>query len=337
MSNPVLVEILRGPLVESYHRGALSIFDGDGKSLVAIGDVERPVFPRSAVKIIQALHLIESGAADRFGFGDKELALACASHNGEVEHVALVQNMLAKAGLDANALECGTHWPSDAKASGALSASGSTPNACHNNCSGKHTGFICTAMHQGDDPTGYVKADHVAQERVRDAMAGLTGAVHTNENRGTDGCSIPTYAISLEATAKGMAKIASGQGLSPKRANAAKRLLKACMNEPFFTAGSRRFCTRIMQAAPGHVYAKVGAEGVYCAAVPALGIGIALKIEDGAIRAAEIAVAAAVAAVSRSIPELHGPMAALAQTTDRNWNGIEVGGARSTSAIPSSI
>ncbi|WP_040592532.1 asparaginase, partial [Mesorhizobium metallidurans] len=149
MTNPVLVEVLRGKIVESAHRGAIAVFDADGKPFLEIGDTSVPVFPRSAVKAIQALPLVESGAADTYGFGNRELALACASHSGEPAHVELARSMLASAGLDHSALECGAHWPSNHQAEIALARAGGLPNALHNNCSGKHSGFLCTCVHSG--------------------------------------------------------------------------------------------------------------------------------------------------------------------------------------------
>src|SRR5882757_9205670 len=145
MSNPVLVEVLRGPLVESRHRGAVCVMDADGATVLSLGDVATPVYPRSAVKPIQALPLVESGAAERYGFGDEELALACASHGGEPAHVAVASRMLARAGRDGTALECGVHWPSHQDSGRALARAGAAPSALHNNCSGKHAAFVCVA------------------------------------------------------------------------------------------------------------------------------------------------------------------------------------------------
>ena len=333
MSNPILIEVLRGKIIESRHRGAVSVFDGDGQHVLSIGDVARPVFPRSACKLIQALPFIESGAADAYGFGKKELSLACASHSGEPEHAALSESMLKRAGQSMATLECGTHWPFDAPVAIKLAQSGALPNACHNNCSGKHAGFICTSCHIGEDITGYVNAVHPAQMRVRDAMAEVTGAAHVAETCGTDGCSIPTYAIPLNALALGFAKAATGQGLSPIRAKAAKRLMDACMAEPFYMAGTKRFCTDIMAAAPGRVFAKIGAEGVYCAAIPELGFGIALKIDDGAFRGAELMVAAVIAHLAKKVPEIAEPVGAMARKMDSNWNKISVGEQRVVAGV----
>ena len=333
MTDPVLVEVLRGHTVESAHRGAVAVFDADGRSVLAIGDVDRPVFPRSAVKAIQALPLIEGGAADAYGFGDRELAMACASHSGEPEHVAAAGDMLARVSLGNAALECGAHWPSSQPATVALAASGAKPLALHNNCSGKHAGFICACCQAGIDHHGYVKADHWLQETVRQAMEDVTGAAHGEANRGIDGCSIPTYAVPLAKLAHGFARMASGQGLGPERARAARRLLNACMAEPFYVAGSDRADTALMQAAPGRVFVKTGAEGVYCAALPELGLGIALKCDDGAGRAAEIAIAAVIARLFAGDGQLAAKFDEKARPTLKNWNGLTVGSLRPTAAL----
>lgn len=328
MENPVLVEVMRGGTVESRHRGAVVVADGDGGLVLAIGEVERPVFPRSAVKAIQALPLVESGAADAYGFGQRELALACASHSGEPEHAALAAAMLAKAGLDEHALECGAHWPSRQEAALDLAAGGRRPSALHNNCSGKHAGFLCTCRHLGLDHRGYVAAGHGAQQAVREAMEAVTGAAHAVDACGTDGCSIPTYAVPLKSLAHGFARMATGVGLGPARAAAARRLLDACMAEPFLVAGTDRLDTRLMRAAGGRVMVKVGAEGVYCGAVPELGLGIALKCDDGAVRAAEVMVAAVLQKLLASDGGLWVAMGEMARPVLTNWNGVEVGALR---------
>ena len=175
MSNPVLVEVLRGPLVESRHRGAVAVVDADGASVLTLGDVARPVYPRSAVKAIQALPLVESGAAEKYGFGDQEVALACASHGGEPAHFEVASRMLARAGLNSGALECGAHWPSHQPSSHAVARSPGAPSALHNNCSGKHAGFLCVACAAGVEHRGYVKAGHFVQAEVRSALESLTG------------------------------------------------------------------------------------------------------------------------------------------------------------------
>ena len=333
MANPVLIEVLRGAIVESAHRGAVAVFDADGKPVLEIGDTSKPVFPRSAVKAIQALPLVETGAADAYGFGNRELALACASHSGEPAHVELARSMLARAGLDGSALECGAHWPSNHAAEIALARAGGSPNALHNNCSGKHSGFLCTCVHSGIAHSGYVKAGHALQEMVRDAMQSVTGAVHGADERATDGCSIPTYAVPLRSFALGFARMATTNGFGPERAKAAKRLLAACMAEPFFVAGTGREDVALMEAAPGRIFAKGGAEGVHCAAIPELGLGIALKCDDGAHRASEAMVAAVLAKLLRADEGLAARLIELANAPIQSRIGAKVGAVRPTAAL----
>ncbi|OHV20981.1 asparaginase [Rhizobium sp. RMa-01] len=333
MTNPVTVEVTRGLLVESRHRGAVAVVDGDGKLVFSLGDIDAAVFPRSACKAMQALPLIESGAADAYGFGDKELALACASHNGEDEHVALAASMLARAGRNAEALECGAHWSMNQKVLIQQARALEAPTALHNNCSGKHAGFICACCHQDIDPKGYVGYQHPLQVEIRAVLESLTGAVLGAESCGTDGCSIPTYAVPLRSLAHGFAKMATGVGLEPLRAKASRRLIEACMAEPFYVAGSGRACTKLMQIAPGRIFVKTGAEGVFCAAIPEKGIAIALKCEDGATRAAEGMVAATLARFFETEDEVHAALTAFAATSMRNWNGIHVGDIRGTSVL----
>ena len=307
--------------------------DADGGIVMALGDVEAPVFPRSAVKAIQALPLVESGAADAYGFGERELALACASHSGEPEHSALAASMLERAGLDESALECGAHWPMRQEAALELAAGGAKPSALHNNCSGKHSGFVCTCRHLGIDYRGYVGACHRAQEMVRDAMESVTGAAHSVDACGTDGCSIPTYAAPLQSFALGFARMATGAGLGTERAKAAKRIFAACMAEPFFVAGTERLDTRLMGKASARIMIKTGAEGVYCGALPELGLGLAIKCDDGAGRAAEVMVSAVLAKLLENDAPLSAMMREMANPILKNWNGIEVAALRPTQAL----
>jgi len=333
MSNPVLIEVTRGALVESRHRGAIAVVDSDGKMVLGIGDVERPVFPRSAVKTMQALPLIESGAADAFGFGNAELSLACASHSGEAEHVALAASMLNRAGRDADVLECGCHWPFDQHVLIDLAKSGKAPTVLHNNCSGKHAGFVATSVHAGIPTEGYVTYDHPIQREIRGVMEALTGTALEMDMCGTDGCAIPTYAVPLDRLADGFSKMVTGRGLEPERAKAARRLFDACMAEPFYMSGSKRACMHLMQAAPGRIFAKTGAEGVFCAVLPEQGLGIALKCDDGGTRASEAMIAGLLARLMGSDDPAYAALDALANKTLRNWNGTEVGQIRVTDAL----
>lgn len=325
----VLVEVMRGALVESRHAGAAVVVDSNGARVFAVGDVDQTVFPRSAIKALLALPLVETGAADRLGLTDAEIALACSSHSGEPAHVAAAASMLAKAGRDLTCLECGTQWPAEAAAR-ALAAAGGEPSALHNNCSGKHAGFVCLACDRGDDPAGYVHHDHPTMREVTAALADTTGAVLDDSNRAVDGCSIPTYAISLHSLALGFARFGSGVGLSAARAAAALRIRAAVAANPFMVAGTGRFDTRLMTLMGPRVFSKTGAEGVYCVALPELGLGLAVKCADGAGRAAEVVTAAL---IERFLRPNEPDFSDLVRPKLTNWNGITVGELRPAASL----
>jgi L-asparaginase II len=323
--NPLLVEVTRGARVESAHRGAAVMVDAGGEVAFEAGDIEAPLYPRSAVKAILALPLVESGAADQLGLTEAEIALACASHSGEPAHVAGVESMLRKAGRDVTCLECGVHWPLNETAAHALAAEGRTATAIHNNCSGKHAGFICLASARGEEPAGYVHPEHPTMRVVMATLGEVTGTVLDDGNRAIDGCSIPTHAIPLKALARGFARFGTGQGLPRSLADAARRIRAAVTANPFMVGGSGRFDTELMTALGARVFSKSGAEGVLCAALPQLGLGIAVKAEDGAGRAAQVIAAALVERFLRPGGEAGARLARLAQPVLRNWNGIAVG------------
>ncbi len=325
MTSPVLVEVIRGSLLESEHRGRVAVIDADGNAVLRLGDVARPVFPRSAVKPLQALPLVETGAADRFGFGDEELAVASASHAGEPAHVALVEHMLARAGLDAAALVCGAHPPIHAPSAQALTRSGREPSALHNNCSGKHAGFLCVACAMEANPAGYADPAHPVQRAVKAAIEGIAGVALEDRSRAIDGCSVPTWALPLEKLAHGFARFGTGRGLDPHRAQAAARIRAACAANPYLVAGTGRFCTRVMAHFGGRVLVKGGAEGVLCGALPEAGLGIAVKCDDGTARAAEVVMATLISRLLALDDADRGALAPLVQPGLRNWNGVEVG------------
>ncbi len=325
MTNPVLVEAMRGGVAESRHRGAVAVLDADGGVAVAIGDIDRPIFPRSAIKGLQAIPLIESGAADRYGLTEAEIALACASHNGEEEHVRTAAAMLAKAGRDVAALECGAQMPMRGGAQIPIYKSGLSPTALHNNCSGKHSGFVCVACASGDDPKGYVKPDHPTMRMVNGAVQDMTGADLRAAACGTDGCSIPTFAIPLRALALGFARFGTGHGVGPERARTTARIRAAVAARPYYVAGTDRFDTKVMQALGARAFTKTGAEGVFCASLPELGLGVALKCDDGTGRAAEAMMGAVIErflTLTEVEAQAIGP---LVRQPLRNWNGIHVG------------
>jgi L-asparaginase II len=289
--SPILVEIIRGEMVESFHRGAVAVVDAAGKVARSLGDVDRLVYPRSALKPIQALPLIETGAADGVGLGPEELALACASHRGEPPHIDKVAAWLAKIGLGEADLECGIHPPRHEASYAALLRAGGTPSQLHNNCSGKHAGFLTTAVWRREPTRGYIESDHPVQRRVAETVGEMAGLDLSRAPRGRDGCGIPVIALPLCALARAMARLADPSGLSEPRRAAAQRLLDAMAAAPLLVDGTGGMTATLMSVAGAALRLKPGAEGVFAAALPSLGLGVALKIDDGGARAAELAMA----------------------------------------------
>ena len=330
MPNPVLIEVTRGALVESIHRGAVAVAHANGKLRLSIGDIAQPVYPRSALKPVQAIPLAESGAADAFKLGDEEIALACASHSGEPMHTDRVSVWLKRIGCTADDLACGTHPVRYEPVAEAMIRAGQKPTRIHNNCSGKHTGFLTVAKHLGAPVKGYEKVEHPVQRAVVEALKDLAG-MEGELPWGVDGCCAPNFALPLSNLARAMARIADPQGLSPKRAAAAKRILHAMMAHPELVAGTGRVCTALMHEGNGKLAVKTGAEGVYVAILPEMGLGIALKIDDGAGRAAEAAIAQMLLNLG-ALPA-GGEASGLARTPVNNTRGERVGERRPAEAL----
>lgn len=280
VAGPLTVELWRGPHAESRHVVHAVVADAAGSVVRSWGDPDRLTHPRSAVKPLQALPLVETGAADAFGLGSVELALACASHNGEPNHVTAVEDWLARIGCTVADLECGTeqaHLDLDPGAT-----------AARNNCSGKHVGFLTVARHLGVDTAGYIRPEHPVQELVRATLAETTRTALDLAHAGIDGCGIPVHPMPLHAIATAAAGFGSPTGWPGVRAEAARRLAAAMVAQPWYVAGTGRLCTDLLAAAGGDVVVKVGAEGVQLAALPGLGLGVAVKAEDGSRPASEV-------------------------------------------------
>jgi len=291
--NPILVEVTRGEtssghFVESCHRGACAVVNAAGEVLHAWGDINSLVYPRSALKPIQAIPFVESGAVNAFALGDVDIAMACASHNSEPLHVKRVMDWLGHLGLTVNDLECGACDAISLDVTKSMSRAGETFTRAHNNCSGKHAGFLTTALHMGEATKDYIQPHHPVQMRVTQTIEEMCGVSLQTVPCSSDGCGIPVFAFPLVALARGMARMTSND-LGPTRGSAAKRVLRAMAAHPECVAGTKRFDTRMMQACGGAVLTKGGAEGVHVAVIPDQGLGIALKIDDGAIRASELA------------------------------------------------
>jgi L-asparaginase II len=286
-NNPVLIEITRGDVAESAHRGAFMVANDQNKMIASGGDIDCPIYPRSAVKPLQALPLIESGAADRWRLSDSELALACASHSAEPRHIDSVLAWLKKAGLSEQNLACGPQAPLSEAARDQLLLQNICPGRVHHNCSGKHAGFLSTAAHLGEPAVGYLELEHPVQQRVKKVLSEMTDDSLNEGTVGVDGCGAPVFGMSLRGLALAMARYGTGAGLSGPRAQATARFYHAMAREPWMVAGTGRWGTRAMQITGERLTVKGGAEGVYCAIIPGQRVGIALKIDDGGSRAAE--------------------------------------------------
>lgn len=291
-ANPVLVEVVRGNWVENRHRGAFVVTDADGAIIASAGDIDRPIFPRSAIKSMQALAIFDRHAIEKFRHTSEELALACASHHGEDSHVSNVAHFLERMGLSANDLECGAHMPTNGKARDALRAGRLDPSPLHNNCSGKHSGMLSVALAMGVPTEGYVTREHEVQRAVRAAVEAVIGEALTEDRCGTDGCSIPTWAAPIRSFAQGFARMATGKGLDTGHAAGAKALFDAATSHPHLVAGTGHLDTLVMAAFKGSVMQKGGAEGVQCGAIRGKGWGYALKCDDGNMAASQAMVAA---------------------------------------------
>lgn len=288
---PILIEVTRGPLVESWHRGWVAVVDSAGSAIATLGDVSTRTFFRSAAKPFQAIPLVTSGAADRYGLTPAELAVITGSHSGEEIHLATVASILARGPLSDDELQCGVHPPFDSRAAKALRMAGQAPGALHNNCSGKHAGMLLLASHGGHPRASYLDPAHPIQVEIREVIAEFTGTPVGQIVVAVDGCSAPVFGVSLRAMALSYARLVDPAGSTPRQ-QAARRILAAMIEFPEMVGGTRRrLDTDLMRALPGRIVSKVGAEGVQLIGIPPTadyprGRGVAIKIEDGDIRRA---------------------------------------------------
>ncbi|MCB5199316.1 asparaginase [Loktanella sp. TSTF-M6] len=330
MSSPApLIEVHRGDMLESLHSGHAVVCDDSGQIVQAWGDPMAVIFPRSSCKMIQALPLIESGAADAHGLTSEQLALACASHQGAHIHTDRVQVWLDQLGLKDSDFRCGPQWPGDIPARNEIIRAHAQPCQIHNNCSGKHAGFLTLNRHLGG-AADYELVDHPVQQAGKAAFEEVTDM--TSPGYGIDGCSAPNFATSVQGLARAMASFASAGDRSDTRSQAMVRLTQAMTAHPELVAGETRACTDLMRAMDGRVAIKTGAEAVFVAIIPERKLGVALKITDGSTRGAEAAIAAILvklgvldadhpATRARMVPEI------------RNWRGTLCGHIRPTRAL----
>jgi len=290
--NPVLVNLWRGNAIESRHRGAVAVVQSNGQLIMSMGDVMHPVFPRSAIKFLQTIPFVESGAVEHYGLTDKHIALACASHNGEHVHCGLIGQWLETIGLDAHDLECGASLPMHQPTQFELLARGEGPTRVHHGCSGKHLGLLTTSLHLGDSVKDYRLYRHNAQRRWFEIIESMCNTRVMQLPWGYDGCGIPCLAVPLQRLALAMARFADAADQDATRTTAINRIQSAVANNPYLVAGKERLCTDLMSRLAPKILVKVGAEGCYTVCMPEQGIGIALKMDDGHDRGARVALGA---------------------------------------------
>ena len=286
MKSEVLATVIRGETVESIHRGHFIVIDGDGKTVASAGDPSTVTFFRSSAKPFQAIPFITSGAADAFGFTEDEIAMSVASHSGEAMHVERVARILKKVGLSESDLRCGVHLPLYAKEAERMLRYGKEPTQLHNNCSGKHAAMLAFARHIGENIKTYESPENRIQKRILRCVADFTEVPEKEIALGIDGCAAPNFAISVAAMGKSFINLISPSKFPEATQQACSRIVSAMIKFPELIGGSERLDTMLMQAAPGKIISKVGADGVWlCGVLPnenwPTGLGIALKIEDG--------------------------------------------------------
>ncbi len=323
--SPIAIDVWRGSLIESRHQVHGAVIDAHAGVVHAWGDINAPIYGRSAIKPLLALLLVESGAADRFNLTDREIALACASHNGEAGHVDAVLNWLSAVGLSVDDLECGAQMPSLEPVHRAIILSGAAPTRAHNNCSGKHTGFLSAAQHLGLPTKGYIQYEHPVQQRLLGILEQMSGCELGNVPRGIDGCGIPTIAFPIANHAFAMAQMADPHHLPEARAQAAHRICHAMAAEPWYVAGTGRFCTAVMEVTGAKTAIKTGAEGVYMGALPELGLGICVKAADGAGHASEVAMGAILRLLGVIDEADEAKLHATLEPAIKNWAGTVTG------------
>jgi L-asparaginase II len=292
----ILAEVTRGGAVESVHAGTIAVVDTDGRLVASTGDPDTFAYFRSSAKPFQAIPLVESGAADAFGFTPAELALCCASHHAEPHHQREVAAMLAKLGLTESALQCGIPLPGDEEEAGRVVAGLVPRSPLQCDCSGKHTGMLATCLHLGYPIDSYLEPDHPAQRTIRGVIAEVCRVPECNLRLATDGCSVPTFGTSIRAFATAYAALAQPERV-PKDAGgrhqgALNRLRSAMLAHPENVAGTGSLVTDLMALSGGRIAAKSGAEGLICLALPERGLGVAIRIADGSFRAHDVVVPA---------------------------------------------
>lgn len=324
---PLSVEVLRGSVVESQHQVMAVVVDERAVPALYFGNIDYLTYPRSAIKMLQALPFVESGAYEALGLEAKHLCLVCSSHRGERNHILAVAEIMKKAGIREENFCCGGHLPASEATAHEMIRRGLTPTPIINNCSGKHSGIIATCLHLKENPEGYEKLNHPAQVRLRKTLSEVMRFDHDKAHYGIDGCGIPTYAVPLQNLAIGMQALVNTRETEKRRA-ASQTILDAVRREPFYLSGTDDFTTDFIQVTNGRCIIKNGAEGVFCGVIPEKGWAFAIKAEDGASRASQAATAFFLEKLGVLKEEDKKSLRKYLEPKVKNWKGVEVGSIR---------
>lgn len=281
MSNPILVEVYRAGVLESFHRGVICVVNRKGEVIFSKGDIQQLCYPRSAMKLLQVLPLLEQGGVEKFGFTLEEIAIMCGSHNAEPEHLRMVQSILEKIGENKDQLFCGPQYPTSKKDADELIRSNIKPHHIHNNCSGKHAGMLALCKLTGADTTDYIKPSHPIQRLIMEACAAMYEYPAEQMTVALDGCSAPIFSVPVYNQALAYKNLTSPEAFSEARQRACRMVIDAVSAYPFMVAGSKRYCTDLMKVTAPELIGKTGAEGVFCLSLTNKKIGVCIKIDDG--------------------------------------------------------
>lgn len=277
----ILVNTYRGNVIDMFTTGSVAVVDYNGKLLYSAGNPEQNAYMRSSAKLMQAMVPVSLGACDQYEFTESEIAQICASHSGEKIHVDTVRSILAKCGLDESYLQCGAHYPFKSDITENMKKNGEEALQIHNNCSGKHAGMLAAVKYMNEDLGSYYKIEHPHQKRIINMISEICDFPTDKIAIGLDGCGVPVHAMPLKNFAYGMARMSRPEALGEKLAPSSEKILKACLNNPINMSGSDRTEYKIMSKYPGKIVVKIGSNGYFTAMIPEMGIGIAIKVDDG--------------------------------------------------------
>lgn len=325
MDNPILIEVMRGGVLESFHRGSVCAVNAKGEIIFSLGDPMQLCYPRSAMKFVQALPLVELGGIERFGLTTEEIAVTCGSHNGEADHLRVVRSILKKAGLEEHHLGCGAQYPTAKKDADALIKNSQSPGAIHNNCSGKHAGMLALCRLLNYPVEDYLNPEHPVQRLILTYVERIYEYPAEKMVCALDGCTAPIYSIPVYHQALCFRNLSDPDRFEPATAKAIRIITEAVSTYPFMVAGTKRYCTEMMQVTAPEVIGKTGAEGVFCMSFMNEKIGVCIKIDDGKMQPQYNVAQALLEASGKFTAEQMSTLHSYATSPLYNFNKLETG------------